>query len=250
MGTFRPDEHPMPSFEKNRVRAMQSAKEAASSPDWAGEAELVRRAKARDEAAIRVILQANNRRLFRIARGILRNDSEAEDVVQETYVRALTHLDGFRGDSGLSTWLCRIAMNEAMGRLRGRRPSLAWSELPHDQSEAEIIQFPVSSASSDPEKSMAQREIQQFVERAIDELPEPFRLVFITRVIEEMSVEETAELLGLRSETVKTRLFRARTMLRANVEKKIGPVILDTFPFGGRRCERLTEAVLGRLGFQ
>src|SRR6185437_388165 len=214
------------------------------------DSELVRRAKARDEAAIRVILQANNRRLFRIARGILRNDSEAEDVVQETYVRALTHLDSFRGDSGLSTWLCRIAMNEAMGRLRGRRPSLAWSELPHDQSEAEIIQFPASSASSDPEKSMAQREIQQFVERAIDELPEPFRLVFITRVIEEMSVEETAELLGLRPETVKTRLFRARTMLRANVEKKIGPVILDTFPFGGRRCERLTDAVLRRLGFQ
>ncbi|MGH6716404.1 MAG: RNA polymerase sigma factor [Bradyrhizobium sp.] len=220
-----------------------------SSLDRAGETELVRRARARDEAAIRAILQANNRRLFRIARGILRSDSEAEDVVQETYVRALTHLDSFRGDSGLSTWLCRIAMNEAMGRLRGRRPSLAWSELLHDQSEAEIIQFPASSASSDPEKSMAQREIQQFVERAIDELPEAFRLVFISRVIEEMTVEETAELLGLRPETVKTRLFRARTMLRANVEKKIGPVILDAFPFGGRRCERLTDTVLRRLGF-
>lgn len=228
---------------------MQSAKEAISSLDRAGETELVRRARARDEAAIRAILQANNRRLFRIARGILRSDSEAEDVVQETYVRALTHLDSFRGDSGLSTWLCRIAMNEAMGRLRGRRPSLAWSELLHDQSEAEIIQFPASSASSDPEKSMAQREIQQFVERAIDELPEAFRLVFISRVIEEMTVEETAELLGLRPETVKTRLFRARTMLRANVEKKIGPVILDAFPFGGRRCERLTDTVLRRLGF-
>ncbi|MGH6681199.1 MAG: RNA polymerase sigma factor [Bradyrhizobium sp.] len=216
----------------------------------ASDNELVRRARARDEAAIRAIMQANNRRLFRIARGILRNDSEAEDVVQETYVRALTHLDSFRGDSGLSTWLCRIAMNEAMGRLRGRRPSLAWSELPYDQSEAEIIQFPASSASNDPEKSMAQREIQHVVERAIDELPEPFRLVFITRVIEEMTVEETAELLGIRPETVKTRLFRARSMLRANVEKKIGPVILDAFPFGGRRCELLTEVALRRLGFQ
>lgn len=96
---------------------------------------------------------------------------------------------------------------------------------------------------------MAQREIQEVVERAIDELPEPFRLVFISRVIEEMTIEETAELLGLRPETVKTRLFRARTMLRANVEKKIGPLILDAFPFGGRRCERLTDAVLRRLGF-
>jgi RNA polymerase sigma-70 factor, ECF subfamily len=211
------------------------------------DSELVARALVRDEAAIRAILQANNRRLFRIARGILRNDSEAEDVVQETYVRALTHLDGFRGDSSLSTWLSRIAMNEAMGRLRGRRPSVELSVL-QEKAEAEIIPFPGSSAPSDPEKSMAQREIQQVVEHAIDELPEPFRLVFITRVIEEMNVEETAELLGIKPETVKTRLHRARAMLRENVEKKIGPVVLQAFPFAGRRCERLTEAVLNRLG--
>ena len=93
-----------------------------------GEDDLIRRARARDEAAIRAILQANNRRLFRIARGILRNDSEAEDVVQDTYVRALTHLGEFRGQSSLSTWLVRIAMNEAMGRLRGARPALPLDE--------------------------------------------------------------------------------------------------------------------------
>lgn len=208
--------------------------------------ELVRRALAGEEGAIRAILQANNRRLFRIARGILRNDSEAEDVVQETYVRALTHLGGFRGDSSLSTWLSRIAMNEAMGRLRGQHLRQCDS-LHHEQPEAEIIQFPATSAASDPEKSMAQREIQRFVEHAIDELPEPFRMVFITRVMEEMSVEETAKLLGLKPETVKTRLHRARATLRDNVEKKIGPVILEAFPFAGRRCERLTEAVLKRL---
>ena len=95
---------------------------------------------------------------------------------------------------------------------------------------------------------MAQREIQLVVERAIDELPQPFRLVFVTRVVEEMTVEETAKLLGLKSETVKTRLHRARAMLRENVERKIGPVVLEAFPFAGRRCERLTEAVLRRLG--
>lgn len=95
---------------------------------------------------------------------------------------------------------------------------------------------------------MAQREIQLVVERAIDELPQPFRLVFVTRVIEEMTVEETAKLLGLKPETVKTRLHRARAMLRENVERKIGPVVLEAFPFAGRRCERLTEAVLRRLG--
>ena len=95
---------------------------------------------------------------------------------------------------------------------------------------------------------MAQREIQLVVERAIDELPQPFRMVFVTRVIEDMTVEETAKLLGLKPETVKTRLHRARTMLRENVERKIGPVVLEAFPFAGRRCERLTEAVLRRLG--
>ena len=95
---------------------------------------------------------------------------------------------------------------------------------------------------------MAQREIQHVVEHAIDELPEPFRIVFMTRVIEGMSVEETADILDLKPETVKTRLHRARTMLRENVEKKIGPVVMEAFPFAGQRCERLTEAVLKRLG--
>ena len=214
----------------------------------AGDAELVRRALAREEAAVRAIMQSNNRRLFRLARGILRNNSEAEDVVQETYVRAFTHLEQFRGDSSLSTWLSRIAMNEALGRLRRQRPAVEWTSQPSGAPEAEIIQFPLSSA-DDPEKSMAQRQIQQVVEHAVDELPEAFRLVFIARVIEGMNIEETAETLGLKPETVKTRLHRARTMLRDNVERKIGPVVMDAFPFAGKRCERLTEAVLKRLGY-
>jgi RNA polymerase sigma-70 factor (ECF subfamily) len=213
------------------------------------DAELVGRARARDEAAIRAIMQSNNRRLYRLARGILRNDSEAEDVVQETYVRAFTHLESFRGDSSLATWLARIAMNEALGRLRRRRPSVDLDTLAPGVIEAQIIQFPLSGASEDPEKSMAQREIQRVVEHAIDELPEAFRIVFVTRVLEGMNVEETAEILKLKPQTVKTRLHRARTMLRDHVEKKIGPVVMEAFPFAGKRCERLTDAVLKRLGF-
>jgi len=223
------------------MRQAQTPKIADSTAD------LVARARDRNEAAIRTIMQSNNRRLYRLARGILRNDSEAEDVVQETYVRAFTHLDQFRGESSLATWLSRIAINEALGRLRGERPGVELSSLPEGALEAQIIQFPLAAA-LDPEKTMAQREIQHVVERAIDELPEPFRLVFITRVIEGMNVEETAEILGLKPETVKTRLHRARTMLRDNVEKKIGPVVMEAFPFAGKRCERLTEAVLKRLG--
>ena len=228
---------------------MRQAHIPQTAPLAAGDAELVRRALNRDEAAVRAIMQANNRRLYRLARGILRNDGEAEDVVQEAYVRAFTHLEGFRGDSSLATWLSRIAMNEALGRLRRERPVVDLDSLPQGALEAQIIQFPLAT-SEDPEKSMAQREIQHVVEHAIDELPEAFRLVFITRVIEGMNVEETAEILDLKPETVKSRLHRARTMLRENVEKKIGPVVMEAFPFAGRRCERLTDAVLKRLGFE
>jgi RNA polymerase sigma-70 factor (ECF subfamily) len=227
---------------------MRHAQAPQIAPAGTADAELVRRARGRDEAAIRFIMQSNNRRLYRLARGILRNDSEAEDVVQETYVRAFTHLDSFRGDSSFATWLARIAMNEALGRLRRQRPSVDLGTLAPGVLEAQIIQFPLSAPSEDPEKSMAQREIQHVVEHAIDELPEAFRIVFITRVIEEMNVEETADILGLKPETVKTRLHRARTMLREHLEKKIGPVVMEAFPFAGRRCERLTEAVLKRLG--
>ena len=228
---------------------MRPAQAPQIAPAGTTEAELVRRARERDEAAIRSIMQSNNRRLYRIARGILRNDSEAEDVVQETYVRAFTHLESFRGESSLATWLARIAMNEALGRLRRQRPAVEWTSLPPGTLEAQIIQFPLSAPTEDPEKSMAQREIQHVVEHAIDDLPEAFRIVFITRVIEGMNVEETAGILGLKPETVKTRLHRARTMLRENVEKKIGPVVMEAFPFAGRRCERLSEAVMKRLGF-
>jgi RNA polymerase sigma-70 factor (ECF subfamily) len=211
--------------------------------------ELARRALNRDGSAVRAIIKANNARLYRLARGILRNDSEAEDVVQETYVRAFTHLAEFRGDSALSTWLARIAMNEALGRVRSRRPGVEPTALPPGTLEAQIIKFPLLSVTDDPEKIMAQREIRHVVEGAIDALPEPFRMVFITRVIEGMTVQETAKLLDLKPETVKTRLHRARTLLRESVENKIGPVVMNAFPFAGHRCDRLTEAVLKRLEY-
>jgi len=180
-------------------------------------------------------------------RGILRNDSEAEDVVQETYLRAFMNLGEFRSESALSTWLSRIAINEALGRLRRQKPTVDLKSVPEEVLGAQIIPFPFMQAAEDPEKSMAQREIRQVVEMAVDEFPEPFRLVFITRVIEGMTAEETADILGVKPETVKTRLHRARTMLRENVERKIGPVVMEAFPFAGKRCERLTEAVLKRL---
>ena len=199
---------------------------SAPAPDVAaqsGDFELVRRALGRDDAAFRPIMGRHNRRLYRIARGILRNESEAEDAVQEAYVKAFTHLSGFRGDSSLATWLSRITMNEALGRLRRQRPAVDIETFEAQRIEAEIIKFP-QTATTDPERSMAQREILQLVERATDNLPEIFRIVFMTRVIEGMS-----------------------KLVREELDKQIGPVLMDAFPFAGRRCERMTNAVLQRL---
>jgi RNA polymerase sigma-70 factor, ECF subfamily len=212
------------------------------------ESDLVRRALSRDGAAFRTIMERHNRRLYRIARAVLRDDSEAEDTVQESYVRAFANLGTFRGDSSLSTWLGRIALNEALGRLRRRRPGVPIDTMEVLRTDAQIIQFPNAMTAEDPERTMAQREILRLVERATEALPEIFRTVFVTRVIEGMSVQETAELLEIEPETVKTRLHRARHLLRDQLESEIGPVLLDAFPFAGRRCARVTDAVLRRLG--
>lgn len=209
---------------------------------------LVRRALDHDLAAFRTIMQRHNRRLYRIARSILRDECEAEDAVQEAYIKAFTHLHSFRAEASLSTWLSRITMNEALERLRRRRPFADRQSLQETATEAQILAFPHTPASADPERVMAQRQIIDLVERAADRLPDIFRLVFVTRVIEGMSVEETAALLDLHPKTVKTRLHRARKLLRKHLEKQIGPVFLNAFPFAGARCERLAAGVLQRLG--
>lgn len=209
---------------------------------------LVRRASARDAEAFRTIMRRHNQKLYRLARSIIRNDGEAEDIVQETYAIAFAHLDSFRGEAALSTWLSRIAINEALGRLRRQRHATALAEEPA-VSEAQIIPFPHASNSDDPERSMAQRQILKLVEDAADTLPDAYRSIFVARVIEGLSMEETADLFDIKPQTVKTRLHRARTLIRQKLEEQIGPVLLDAFPFAGRRCERLTDAVMKRLGF-
>ncbi|MER8546294.1 RNA polymerase sigma factor [Mesorhizobium sp. M0601] len=214
-----------------------------ATPAASGDMQLVGRALARDSDAFRTIIKTHNQRLYRIARGVVRNDSEAEDIVQEAYVSAFAHLESFRGDASLATWLSRIVINEALGRLRKRRRMVAMPENP----QAEIIRFPLNP-SDDPERTMAQRQILELVERATDSLPDVYRMVFVARVIEGLSIEETAELLGVRPETIKTRLHRARALVRKALDDQIGPVLLDAFPFAGRRCERLTNAVMRRLG--
>jgi RNA polymerase sigma-70 factor, ECF subfamily len=219
--------------------------------DALDETELVQLARQGEAAAFRAIMQRSNRRLYRIARAVMNDDSEAEDVVQESYVRGLTALASFRGDSSLTTWLSRIVLNEAMGRLRRRRPTVDVDALEDRQArQGDVIPFPLTSGEPDPERAIAQRQIKALLESAIDELPDSFRTVLMARAVEGMSIEETADLFDLKPETVKTRLHRARQLLRDALEKQIGPVLTDAFPFDGRRCERMTQAVLARLAPQ
>jgi RNA polymerase sigma-70 factor (ECF subfamily) len=214
-------------------------------PDTLSDAQLVQSARQRDGGAFRTIIKRHNRRLYRLARAVTADDSDAEDAVQDAYIRAFTGLDRFRGDSSLATWLSRIVLNEALGRLRRRRPTVDLAVVDNrPPSGGEVILFPAASQQPDPERTMAQREIQHLLEQAIDDLPEAFRTVLVARAIEDMSVKETAELLGLRAETVKTRLHRAREQLKQALEKHVDSALTDVFPFDGRRCDRMTDAVL------
>jgi RNA polymerase sigma-70 factor (ECF subfamily) len=211
------------------------------------EPEVVALARAGDREAFRAIMQRCNQRLFRIARAVVRDDAEAEDVLQEAYARAFAAFSGFRGDAGVATWLTRIVLNEAHGRLRKRRATVELDAVEAAQASAEVLAFPGRGLSDDPEADAARAQIRRLLERAVDELPEPFRLVFILREVEELSVEETATHLGLNPETVKTRLHRARRRLREALDAQLGEVLVGAYPFLGARCDRICEAVLRRL---
>ncbi len=192
-------------------------------------------------------MRRNNRRLFRAARGIIGTDWEAEEIVQDAYVKAFGALANFREEAALGTWLTRIVINEAQGRLRGRRETLPLTDL-DDKTMGEIIQFPGGALNVDPERLAALAEIRILLESAIDTLPAPFRAVFILRHVEGLSTEETARVLSIEPETAKTRLHRARTRLQQALQDQLAPALKDTFPFEGERCQRLTRTVLHRLG--
>src|SRR5258706_1254308 len=175
--------------------------------DALDDVELVQLARRNDGNAFRTIMQRNNRRLYRVARSIVRDDSEAEDVVQEAYVKAFGCLGQFRGDSSVATWLTRITLNEALGRRRRQHPMVDLAVLDAESAnKSQIIPFPLMAAGTDPERAAAQHQIRHLIERAIDDLPEIFRVVFVMRDIEEMSIEDTADFLSLQPATVKTRL--------------------------------------------
>jgi RNA polymerase sigma-70 factor, ECF subfamily len=208
-------------------------------PCRAEDAELLALVRSGETDALVALMQSNNQRLYRVARGILKDDADAEDVVQESYVRAFTHLAAFKGESSLATWLARIVTNEALGRLRRRRQMVDIAET--------LASDPCHTEPVSPESAAARQEIRRAIESAIDELPPAFRTVFIMRAIEQMSIEETAACLGILGETVKTRFHRANRLLRQALKAQFASILDDAFPFLGVRCERLIKRVLARL---
>ncbi|HET7033909.1 MAG TPA: RNA polymerase sigma factor [Casimicrobiaceae bacterium] len=201
------------------------------------------------EQALERVMRRHNRMLFRIARSILNDDAEAEDALQDAYLAGFRNIGSFQGAAKMSTWLARIVINEALGRLRKRNRSavvvpFSGSELGEPSPEENAM---ADSNAEPPDAAAMRGELRQLLERRIDELPAQFRTVFILRDVEEMTVEETAECLDIPAATVRTRAFRARALLRESLARDIDFATLKAFEFAGERCDRIVAAVLARL---
>jgi RNA polymerase sigma-70 factor, ECF subfamily len=215
--------------------------------------DLARRIGARDARAFEAVMRSHNRMLYRLARSILKDDAEAEDAVQEAYLAAYRNIDRFRGGAKLSTWLARIVINEAYGRLRKRRQTAAVVPLEQasrsgDRDDADLEgRIMVDEKGERPDAAAMRAELRRMLERRIDALPEQFRTVFILRDVEELSVEETAECLDVPPATVRTRAFRARALLREALSREIDAATVDAFGFAGERCDRIVANVLQQV---
>lgn len=207
---------------------------------------LARRIEAGDRLAFELLMRRYNRRLFRLARATLRNDAEAEDALQEAYLAAFRSMRQFRGDAALSTWLSRLVLNECFGRLRRqtRRDNIFPIRSVGDERELDAMTRPHADS---PESAAMRAELCAMLEGKLDRLPEAYRQVFVLRCVEEMSVEESAEYLGVPEATVRTRLFRARKLLRDALAEEFEHAQRDIYQFGGLHCDRVVRRVLLRL---
>ncbi|QHS09875.1 RNA polymerase sigma factor [Sinimarinibacterium sp. NLF-5-8] len=208
---------------------------------------LIARAIGGDGTAFEALMRRHNQLLFRTARSILRNDSEAEDAVQEAYLSAWRALAGYRAQSKLSTWLVRIVTNEALGRLRRRnRADVISLEAAMLSADPHIQTALTEPTDRGPERLLMRQQIRQMMEARIDQLPENFRTVFMLRAVEEMSVAEVAEALNIPEATVRTRFFRARGLLREGLASEMDATLGEVFSFDGPRCDRIVANVLLR----
>jgi len=215
------------------------------------DAEIAQRIAAGDMNVLRMMMQRYNRTLYRTARSILKDDAEAEDAVQESYLLAYRAMGGFRGEAKLSTWLVRIVVNETLGRMR-KRPHRAEVIQMNGETEQnnEAAEPNLGEASTEqPENSALRAETRRLIEAKIDLLPDGFRAVFVLRALEEMTVEEVAVCLGIPQATVRTRYFRAKGLLREALAREIDFSLEDAFAFAGARCARIVAGVLDRLKY-
>ncbi len=204
--------------------------------------DVVARVRGGDTAIFEILMRRYNQRLFRAARAILRDDAEAEDAVQQAYLATYAHLDQFAGTARFSTWLTRIAIREALGKLRTRRRR-GEVELDVQREETTMKDEPDET----PEEYADRRELVGILESAVDGLPEIYRVVFMMREVEQLSTSECAEVLELSEEAVKVRLHRARAMLREGLFARVDKSLAGTFPFLGARCDRIVAAVMAKL---
>ena len=205
--------------------------------------EVVSRVLAGETALFEILMRRYNQRLYRIARVILRNDGEAEDVMQDAYVRAYEHLDQFAGKAAFATWLTRIAIHEALAR---KRRGSRMDELDALPANGDVMSI-LKSSGPTPEAGAAEAQTRQMLEEAIDRLPENYRSVVVLREVEEMTVAETAESLGVSDAVVKTRLHRAHAMLRRDLYARARGRSTDLYLFHAVRCDRVVKAVFERI---
>ena len=210
------------------------------------DASLVRRVLAGDPTAFALVMRRFNRRLYRLARAILGDDTEAEDALQEAYLNAHRSLGQFRGEASLATWLSRLVVNECLGRMRrsARRQNVI--PMTPSPSDREIEAVPSDEVGS-PDAAADRAQMRAILERRIDALPETFRAVFVLRSVEELSVEETAACLGIPAETVRSRHFRAKSLLREALAREVDIAERNVWQFAGERCDRIVARVLSRL---
>jgi RNA polymerase sigma-70 factor (ECF subfamily) len=210
------------------------------------EIDLVRRIVAGDGAAFEQLMRRHNRRLFRVARAVLKDEAEAQDALQEAYLRAYRSIGQFRNDAALATWLSRLVLNECFGRLRrtARRQNVVPIQHCDVETEADDMSTDEHEA---PDMTLGRLQIRQLLERKLDELPEAFRLVFTLRSIEELSVEEVAQCLTIPEATVRSRHFRAKGLLRESLAREIDIAERDIYEFGGQRCDQVVANVRQRL---
>jgi RNA polymerase sigma-70 factor (ECF subfamily) len=203
--------------------------------------------RAADSAAFEALMRQHNRMLFRTARAILHDDAEAEDALQDAYVLAYQAMGKFRGEAKVSTWLARIVANEALQRLRKSKRRDTIVPLRSSDSVEEINEIPEGNMSKGPERSAERAEMRKLLEKRIDALPDAYRPVFMLRAVEELSVEETAEVLQIPAATVRSRFFRARSLLRESLAAEVDLAYEDAFGFAGERCDRIVANVMARL---